>query len=78
MFWLYPPKSQHGSAGGSGLHEASTCGHPARIDPSSENTAVAAYNAGPGNVHGRVPDIGQTRVYVEKVMKRFASKKRAS
>ena len=40
--------------------------------------AVAAYNAGPGNVHGRVPDIGQTRVYVEKVMKRFASKKRAS
>jgi soluble lytic murein transglycosylase-like protein len=35
--------------------------------------AVAAYNAGPGNVNGRVPDIGQTQVYVAKVMRRFAS-----
>ncbi|MBL8949494.1 MAG: lytic transglycosylase domain-containing protein [Myxococcaceae bacterium] len=33
--------------------------------------AVAAYNAGPGNVHGRVPQIGQTQVYVAKVMKRY-------
>ena len=32
--------------------------------------AVAAYNAGPGAVHGSVPDNGQTREYVAKVMRR--------
>ena len=33
--------------------------------------AVAAYNAGPGAVHGHVPDNGQTRVYVDRVLKRW-------
>jgi len=33
--------------------------------------AVAAYNAGPGAVHGRVPENGQTQAYVAKVMKRY-------
>jgi soluble lytic murein transglycosylase-like protein len=37
--------------------------------------AVAAYNAGPGNVNGHVPDIGQTQAYVAKVMRRFAALK---
>jgi soluble lytic murein transglycosylase-like protein len=35
--------------------------------------AVAAYNAGPGAVNGRVPEIGQTQAYVAKVMRRFAA-----
>lgn len=33
--------------------------------------AVAAYNAGPGAVQGRVPKNGETEVYVAKVMRAF-------
>ncbi len=38
--------------------------------------AVAAYNAGPGAVHGRVPQNGQTQAYVAKVMKRYQTARR--
>lgn len=38
--------------------------------------AVAAYNAGPGAVNGKVPEIPQTQAYVAKVMKRYAAYKR--
>jgi soluble lytic murein transglycosylase-like protein len=34
--------------------------------------AVAAYNAGPGAVHGVVPRNGETELYVAKVMRSFA------
>lgn len=34
--------------------------------------AVAAYNAGPGNVNGRVPRNGETEYYVEKVLTAYA------
>lgn len=34
----------------------------------SVELAVAAYNAGPGAVHGAVPDNGETRQYVAQVM----------
>ncbi len=34
--------------------------------------AVAAYNAGPGAVHGAVPQNGETEHYVVKVMRRFS------
>jgi soluble lytic murein transglycosylase-like protein len=34
--------------------------------------AVAAYNAGPGAVNGRVPKNGETELYVAKVMKQLA------
>lgn len=37
--------------------------------------AVAAYNAGPGAVHGKVPDNGQTKEYVAKVMRRWSALK---
>ncbi|MCY1081840.1 lytic transglycosylase domain-containing protein [Archangium lansingense] len=33
--------------------------------------AVAAYNAGPGNVNGRVPRNGETEFYVEKVLNHY-------
>jgi soluble lytic murein transglycosylase-like protein len=33
--------------------------------------AVAAYNAGPGNVSGHVPHNGETEVYVARVMEKF-------
>jgi soluble lytic murein transglycosylase-like protein len=33
--------------------------------------AVAAYNAGPGNVHGSVPHNGETEFYVAKVMRAY-------
>ncbi|WP_395809823.1 lytic transglycosylase domain-containing protein [Archangium minus] len=33
--------------------------------------AVAAYNAGPGNVNGRVPRNGETEFYVEKVLTQY-------
>lgn len=33
--------------------------------------AVAAYNAGPGAVNGRVPQNGETELYVAKVMRRL-------
>ena len=33
--------------------------------------AVAAYNAGPGNVNGSVPQNGQTEFYVARVLERF-------
>jgi soluble lytic murein transglycosylase-like protein len=35
---------------------------------------VAAYNAGPGAVHGAVPRNGETEFYVAKVMRRFAAR----
>jgi soluble lytic murein transglycosylase-like protein len=34
--------------------------------------AVAAYNAGPGNVDGRVPHNGETEFYVDKVLTAYA------
>jgi hypothetical protein len=34
--------------------------------------AVAAYNAGPGAVRGRVPENGQTPTYVARVMQKYA------
>jgi len=34
--------------------------------------AVAAYNAGPGNVNGRVPRNGETEFYVDKVLTAYA------
>ncbi len=34
--------------------------------------AVAAYNAGPGAVNGRIPQNGETELYVAKVMKALA------
>lgn len=37
--------------------------------------AVAAYNAGPGSVRGRVPHNGETEFYVAKVMKAYARTK---
>jgi soluble lytic murein transglycosylase-like protein len=37
--------------------------------------AVAAYNAGPGNVSGSVPRNGETEFYVARVMKRFRAAK---
>ena len=39
----------------------------------STRLAVAAYNAGPGAIHGRVPNNGQTPVYVERVMRAHAA-----
>lgn len=36
--------------------------------------AVAAYNAGPGAIHGRVPQNGETEFYVEKVMTEYAKR----
>jgi soluble lytic murein transglycosylase-like protein len=33
--------------------------------------AIAAYNAGPGAVQGRVPHNGETELYVAKVLRRF-------
>ena len=42
----------------------------------SVRLAVAAYNAGPGAVRGRVPDNGQTPVYVERVMAAHAANRR--
>lgn len=38
--------------------------------------AVAAYNAGPGNVNGSVPQNGQTEIYVAKVMRKFNASSR--
>lgn len=38
--------------------------------------AVASYNAGPGAVNGRVPNISETRNYVAKVMQRWRGEKR--
>lgn len=35
--------------------------------------AVAAYNAGPGAVNGRVPQNGETEIYVAKVMRAMAN-----
>jgi Transglycosylase SLT domain len=40
--------------------------------------AVAAYNAGPGNVRGVVPRNGETEYYVEKVMRMYARLRPAS
>jgi len=37
--------------------------------------AVAAYNAGPHRIHGRVPNIPETRLYVTRVMARYAKHK---
>jgi soluble lytic murein transglycosylase-like protein len=39
--------------------------------------AVAAYNAGPGAVNGRIPQNGQTPGYVAKVMRLYGEGKRA-
>lgn len=36
--------------------------------------AVAAYNAGPNNVNGSIPQNGQTEFYVAKVMRRYAAR----
>ena len=36
--------------------------------------AVAAYNAGPGAIRGRVPQNGETEFYVEKVMTEYAKR----
>lgn len=36
--------------------------------------AVAAYNAGPGAVHGAVPKNGETEFYVAKVMRQFSAR----
>jgi soluble lytic murein transglycosylase-like protein len=38
--------------------------------------AVAAYNAGPGAVHGQVPQNGETEMYVARVMNRYAELRR--
>jgi soluble lytic murein transglycosylase-like protein len=38
--------------------------------------ALAAYNAGPGAVRGRVPRNGQTEYYVDKVMRAYAARGR--
>lgn len=35
--------------------------------------SLAAYNAGPGNVKGAVPNINETRTYVAKVLKNYDS-----
>ena len=35
--------------------------------------SLAAYNAGPGNVQGAVPNISETRTYVAKVLKNYDS-----
>jgi hypothetical protein len=35
--------------------------------------SLAAYNAGPGNVQGAVPNINETRTYVAKVLKNYDS-----
>lgn len=40
--------------------------------------ALAAYNAGPGKVRSngyKVPDIGETKLYVEKIMNRYKASK---
>lgn len=37
--------------------------------------AVAAYNAGPGNVAGAVPKNGETEVYVARVMRHFSARR---
>jgi len=39
---------------------------------SDVSLAVAAYNAGPGAIHGAVPHNGETEHYVVKVMRRFS------
>ena len=37
--------------------------------------AVAAYNAGPGNVRGRVPRNGETEIYVQRVMAEYEKRR---
>jgi soluble lytic murein transglycosylase-like protein len=39
--------------------------------------AVAAYNAGPGRIHGQVPRNGETEFYVAKVMAQFQRRRPA-
>jgi soluble lytic murein transglycosylase-like protein len=53
------------------LHEQMATFHNVRL-------AAAAYNAGPGAIVGhRVPQNGQTEIYVERVMHAFAAERRA-
>jgi soluble lytic murein transglycosylase-like protein len=40
--------------------------------------AIAAYNAGPGNVKGRVPDIRETQAYVRRVLAAWQDRKHAT
>lgn len=40
--------------------------------------AIAAYNAGPGNVKDRVPDIGETQTYVRRVLAAWQMQKALS
>ncbi len=41
----------------------------------SPRLALAAYNAGPGNLHGAVPRNGETEFYVEKVMSAWRARR---
>jgi len=45
--------------------------HLLKLYHGNKTLAVAAYNAGEGNVHGRVPAFPETQAYVERVMGRY-------
>jgi len=38
--------------------------------------SLAAYNAGPGNVKGRIPNISETKAYIAKVLDHYQTSRK--